>query len=894
MRNILHIYKTDWLNIFKVPIATLLIIGLMVLPSLYAWVNLIGAWDPYSNTAGIPIAVTNEDTGTVLNVRDIHEKINIGDEIVNNLRKNTKLGWTFVSSEEAERGVIQGDYYASLFIPSDFSEKVATIISDQPIKPEIQYTVNEKVNAIAPKITASGASGVVSQVNENIIKAASKAMFTVFNRVGIELEKELPTIRKIEHRILELAEHIPDLNQAANKALELEKKLPEINKKAQKIVALEQHLPEVEAAGDKILLLEDNIPKLKNASNDILAIQRRLPEIEEAANRIVEIDQNFDKVEQELSNALDDARLAENIINEALAALPKIEQITNSSLQYINALNDFLSENEGAFDKIAPVIKQNLYLLQQTADAVSQITGVLQQVNFDPVLAANMISALQSQLTLGLRVIDHTESLITTLNNDLPNHPLTNNIASLHKLAANFTKQKNMLAKIQTDIANGNRPVTALIDDLSSLSNQTSDLLAGVLSRYDTEIVPKVNQALADIRQTAKNSANVLEGAQKRLPDIEKILTDLAKVASFSVEQLTKLQGDLPEIKDRLHQVATTIQAKMGSFIKAVNGAADFVQNDFPKLEPKIHKAADFIRNDLPGAIDDVHRVSTFVQTKLPELEGYMHKVANLIRTDLPEMEDALAKAAREIRRFQQTGNIGQIITLLKNDIQEESDFLAHPVLMKERKMFPIPNYGSAMSPFYTTLALWVGALILASLLRFDVSNQELYKSHEIYFGRLFTFMTIGVFQALIVTMGDMYLLGTYVSDKLLFVLYGVLISLVFMAIIYTFVSVFGNIGKALAIVFLVLQLSGSGGTFPIQVAPTFFRIINPFLPFTYAISLMREAVGGSILDVVMRDITYLVLFLCSAFVLGVLLKKPLSKFTEETARKAKESKIIH
>ncbi|HHW38795.1 MAG TPA: YhgE/Pip domain-containing protein [Bacillales bacterium] len=894
MKNILHIYKTDWLNIFKVPIATLLIIGLMVLPSLYAWVNLMGAWDPYGNTSRVPIAVTNKDEGTVLNVRDIHREINIGDEIVNNLKENTKLGWTFVSREEAEQGVIHGDYYASLLIPKDFSEKVATIMSDQPVKPEIQYTVNEKVNAIAPKITASGASTVVAQVNESIIKTASEAIFAVFNKVGIELEKELPTVRKIEHRILELAQHIPEIDQAANKAFEIEKKMLEMNKKANKIVELEQYLPEVEAAGDKILFLEENIPKLKTVGAEIVTIQQRLPEIETAANRIVEIDQNFYKVEKELNTALTDAKKADEIINEAIMALPKIEQISDTSLKYINALHGFLTENEGAFDQIAPVIKQNLHLLQQTADAVTQFTEVLKLVNFDPKLAADMLTILQGQLTTGVNVIEHIESLLTSLNNYLPNQTLTGNIDSLNKLKTNFINQKKTLAGMQTAIENGERPISTAIENLNERSKQASNILGGILSRYDSEIVAKVNQALDDIRLTARNSADVLEGARNRLPDIGKLLADSAKVASFAVDQLTEVQENLPEIGARLHQATTTIQSKMGDLTKAVNEAADFVQNDFPKLEPKIHQAADFVRNDLQSVEDDIHRVSTFVQTRLPEIEESIHKVGNLIHKDLPGLEDALAKAAREIRHFQQTGDIGEVIELLKNDIQEESDFLAHPVLMKEKKMFPIPNYGSAMSPFYTTLALWVGALILASLLRFDVKNQEQFKSYQVYFGRLFTFMTIGIFQALIVTLGDMYLLGTYVADKLLFVLFGILISLVFMAITYTFVSVFGNIGKALAIVLLVLQLSGSGGTFPIQVAPPFFRLINPFLPFTYAIRLMREAVGGSIWDIVWHNIAFLVLFLCSAFVMGVLLKKPLSKLVEQTALKAKESKIIH
>ncbi|MEC2078518.1 YhgE/Pip domain-containing protein, partial [Metabacillus fastidiosus] len=165
MKKVFHIYQTDWRNIFKVPMALLLIIGLMFLPSLYAWVNIIGGWDPYGNTSKIPIAVTNEDDGALIELRDIKQEINIGNEIVNSLKKNNKLGWEFVSKEEAEHGVSHGDYYASILIPNDFSSKVTTILSDSPEKPEVIYTVNEKINAIAPKITASGATGIVAQVS---------------------------------------------------------------------------------------------------------------------------------------------------------------------------------------------------------------------------------------------------------------------------------------------------------------------------------------------------------------------------------------------------------------------------------------------------------------------------------------------------------------------------------------------------------------------------------------------------------------------------------------------------------------------------------------------------------------------------------------------------------
>lgn len=197
LKNAFTIYRNDWIRIFKAPVAAFLIVALMILPSLYAWFNLKASWDPYSNTSGIKIAVTSEDDGAV--IRD--NSVNIGDEIVASLKENNKLGWEFVSKEKAKQGVRQGDYYASLYIPDDFSAKIATILDDKQVKPEIDYSVNEKLNAIAPKMTSTGASTIVQQVKENFIHTVSESVLSVFNDAGIKLEEELPTIRNIEEKI---------------------------------------------------------------------------------------------------------------------------------------------------------------------------------------------------------------------------------------------------------------------------------------------------------------------------------------------------------------------------------------------------------------------------------------------------------------------------------------------------------------------------------------------------------------------------------------------------------------------------------------------------------------------------------------------------------------------
>lgn len=890
MKKIWNIYVTDLQNLAKVPTGLLLMIALAILPSVYAWINITAMWDPYANTSGIKIAVTSLDKGAT--VRD--KPFNIGDEVVSSLKENRQLGWIFVDEEEALRGVEHGRYYASLLIPADFSSKIAGIVEGNVQKPEIQYTVNEKLNAVAPKITEKGATNVTAQISENFIKTVSEAVLTRMKELGLEFEQQLPTIRKVESRILELENRLPEIAEMGSKVLEIEQKLPAIREKGDKIVELEQKIPEIDKAGATILKIEEQWPKINEVAQEVLVIQQKLPDIQRAADRIVELDQNFYKVEEAMNTAIRDFRKADEIVGAALGALPKLDAIATDGGAFAEQLAGFLKNNEPAFEALAPIVKQNLILLQQTADAVTQITEQLQDANIDPKPLLAALTFMADRLANTVHVLDRQIDLFNRLNSYLPGGPLTNVIDRLNSIKTNFNEQARLMNAIVTAIQKGEQPAKEIVNNLNKLSKEASAALGNIISRYDSEIVPNIAQALKQIQSVATNASDVLQTLKSKLPDIKAILQDARTGIQFAQTELDALQKNMPQIRTRIHETALTIQDKMNDFTNAVNEAAPFIRNDLPKVEQKVHEAADFIRNDLPALEDELRKLSNLYQTRFVEVEDAVHEVAGLVRNNLPEFEDAVHKAADQIRRLEGQNSISELLQFLQNDVQQESDFLANPVLIKEDKKYPIPNYGSAMNPFYTTLSLWVGAMLLVSLMRVDVEGADgVYKSYEVYFGRMLIFLTIGFCQALIVTMGDFFLLGTYVVHKIWFVLFALLISAVFISITYTLVSVFGNIGKGLAIIFLVLQFSSSGGTFPISTASPFFQSLNPFMPFTYAVGLMREAVGGILWEVALKDIVFLLVFIVLCYVVAVVLKKPLSGYTKRVAEKAKQTKLI-
>ncbi|MFS0840915.1 YhgE/Pip domain-containing protein [Paenibacillus sp. 1P03SA] len=714
MRKIGSIYARDIRNIATNWVAAVIILGLVFLPSLYAWFNIEASWDPYGQTGGIAIAVANNDEGAALRGK----QLNLGEEIVASLKKNEKIGWTFVDEKEAMKGVNHGDYYASIVIPADFSAKIATVLTDDPQKADILYFVNEKINAVSPKITSKGATGVIDEVSRNFIKVANGTIFQIFNEVGVELENELPTIEKVKTLVFKLETVFPELNQA-------------------------------------------------------------------------------------VGVALDDVHKSNDIVKKAQDNLPIVTQLAKDGETFTNKLGDFLGKGSEAVEALGPNIKQDLLLLQQTATATQELTGILQDANFDPAVAKAALDRASQRLTVAVEVTDRMIGLFEQLNKYTGGKVMPFVIDRLKSVKDRFQQQLTTVGKIRDAIDKGEKPAQELIDNLNRLSKEAAGFIGDILGRYDSEIQPQILQGIAKAKKTAQNAHTVLSEAVKSIPDLQKILGDAAKGLALGDKELKEIQARLPE-----------------------------------------------------------------VETKIKDL-------------------------ADKIRAFEKEGNLTELIDLLKNNFEKESEFFSEPVQLKENKLFPIPNYGSAMSPFFTTLSLWVGALLLVSLLTVEV-HEPGYKSYQVFFGRYLTFGTLAVMQSLMVTLGDMFILKTYVVDKLWFVLFGMVLSAVFMLIVYTLVSVFGNVGKAMAIVLLVLQLAGSGGTFPIQVTPPFFQAIHPYLPFTYGISMMREAVGGILWDIIMEDLVMMAVYIGITLLIGLALKKVINKSSAKFISRAKESKLIH
>lgn len=776
MKNSWHIYTTDLRKIGTNWVAAIIIGGLILLPSLYAWFNIKASWDPYGQTNQIPVGIVNEDQGS--SVRG--EKVHAGDELVKTLKKNNSFDWKFTSRKKAMDKAEFGDYYAVIVIPKDFSEKLATVIQDKPQKATVEYYVNEKINAIAPKITSKGATVIVDQISSSFISTVNGTIFDIFNKLGIELQENLPDIEKFQNYIFKM-----------------EKKLPDIKKT--------------------------------------------------------------------LDSTYSDAKDADKILAKAQGMVPEAKQGVQQGLNTIDKTTKFLNDAQKRLDDMAPKVKKDLDTVQKVSADVSKFVNDIQSLDINWDKGEQLSNDIQNKITDGIKKIDRIENALQELQ-----------------------KQNN---------ADQSPGVSQVKDNVQDRLDRLAEELEG---KYPGS-TDAINQTMADLQKEMEKLNNGKDSAGNRQKKIENVLGQL-EVLKQALQEVQQNSGELKGfVKDKKQQVDEDLTKIKDVADNTNNRIGDFVNEYNNKIEPTIRKEVASAKNTLTKA----RGMLVEVQQTIPEVErllgsskknlGDGEEVLKYTLNQYPYVHSKVSELADKIRDIQKETNIHDIIQLLENDPKAEKSFFEQPVKLNENKLFPIANYGTGMTPFYTVLAIWVGALLLISLLATDVHNAETsYKTHEIYFGRLFTFITIGLLQTLVVILGDMFIVDVEVKEAGWFILFGVIISLIFITLVYTLVSLFGDVGKAIAIIFLVLQIAGAGGTYPVALLPHFFQVISPFLPFTHAIGLMREAVGGIVWARVYHDLLFLIGTGVIFLLLGCFLKAPLNKQTNKMAKKSRESGVFH
>ena len=472
--------------------------------------------------------------------------------------------------------------------------------------------------------------------------------------------------------------------------------------------------------------------------------------------------------------------------------------------------------------------------------------------------------------------------------------------------------------------------VSKAVDRGSSSVKDVEDAIEGAFDMADGEVdklvgaLQKANEIAVDRRDKLREFLDVLNDLNGQLVDLKQELD----VGSVDIEVVYTLDNDISDLISRTSNAISYMDDLIATVEKSIDDIqtsktdAQSAREEIDAMVTKARAAVDAARgsyqNNFSVSLDDVAGVIDDAASRADEISGSLagkvEKVRSLIgdaSTGLQNLENTLSDAAtkltdaadklenvrEKLSQAMSSGDVQLIRTIMGSDASSLVSFISAPVELDREPIFPVQNNGSAMTPYYTTMALWVGGTLMGVLMYVGLSKRALAETgarpRHAYFGRLAFFLAIGACQSTLLILGDLYFLGVQCVNPPLFFLTCWLASTVFINIIYSLATSFGDVGKAIAVFIMVLQVAGSGGTFPVEMLPKLFQLAYPFLPFVPSENAMRAAMFGVNGNDWLMEMGLLAAFIVPALLLGLLLSKPFVPVNEWIEEKMEQTKLM-
>ena len=566
--------------------------------------------------------------------------------------------------------------------------------------------------------------------------------------------------------------------------------------------------------------------------------------------------------------------------------------------------------------------------LQQSIDA--QFVDVVIRTVFEQ---TNNVSG---EIETNNKIKEFTEKL-TAVNNNLITYETTieSLISANKELTTSAGKAQDEIDSLKGQVDTGIDDVTGVQNGISTTRTSLSDFNAKV-----KESVAQIESSLDKVVSELENTT-VTDDVRKMADDMIQTMKDVNTLKKEALKLEAAIKGiKLPsdydkETQDALNAIGSVI-GNADDIREVINGlgitdAADKVTS---RIEAEFAKKTDSVEDAVRTCKDYASNMrNMFTNSLMPQIDGILANTEQILATvntllesinttlentgtifdgmvstigstnqSLEQMQVIIQGVSEKLKSVTELFNgttederVQALRKLMSGDPDTYGEFFSEPVKIDTVEVYPIANYGSAMTPFYTVLALWVGALLLTALVKVKAEPKNLQgvKLHQLYFGRYLLFFVLGQIQALVVVLGDIYLLHCQILDKGLFWFTASLTSFVFTLLVYSLTLSFGDIGKAVAVVIMVIQIAGSGGTFPIELLPSVYRNIYIFFPFPYAINAMRETIGGMYGNMYVKSLLQLMIFAVAALVLGLVIRKPFIKWNHFVEKRMEDTKMM-
>ncbi|PFK62429.1 phage infection protein [Bacillus thuringiensis] len=889
-----QLLRKEFTEIIKSKKILIPIIAVLFVPILYAGMFLWAFWDPYKQLDDLPVAVVNLDKGAVFDGKPIE----VGKGLVDNLKDNKSFKWEFVSEKEAKKGMEGRKYYMLVRIPDDFSSNATTLLKDNPKPLNLEYIPNESLNFLSSQIGGTAIEKIKTEVSSTLTKTYAEKIFDSIKDVSKGLADGAEGANKLHDGSSELhdgSSKVTDglhtlqgksgeiqtgvgklfdgsgkvttgLNTLNSKTGEMQIGIGKLVDGSGKVTnglnTLNSKTSEMQAGIGKLV---DGSGKVTDGLNTLNSktgeMQKGIGELHDGSEKVTGGLNKLVSKSGELKTGTTDLSNGMGKLVEGQSQLEKGSREIQKGLQ---DLNSKVKSSAAGLEEIQSKGPSILNTVNEKIDGaganVNQLNELTQSTAGDAKNAAQEVANLQKQIeSLPKEYQEQLQPFITSA---------VKSTATVQQKAAGVAGGTNKLNEEVKQLKSEINQKTG--DGQSKLPNaaELQSLTAGIeqLSSAQKGFVEKF-QGFGAKLNTAKEGANKFKNESGQLIDAINQLADGSGQVTTGLDTLSaganQMAGGVNQLADGSSQVTGglgQLSAGANQMAGGVNQLADGsnqVTGGLGTLSVGANQMAGGVNQLADGSGQVTTGLDTLSNGSTQLIDG-VNKLADgsgKVTDGLVKVNDGSGELAEKLGEgAEKTGEV--------KGTDKTYDMFASPVKVKTEKIAEVPNYGTGFTPYFLSLGLFVGALLLSIVypLRDTVGVPK--SGFSWFISKFGVLLSVGIIQAIVADVILLFGLGVEVQSIPYFILFSIITSLAFIALIQCLVTAFGDAGRFIAIITLIMQLTTSAGTFPLELIPKFLQPFNAWLPMTYSVSGLKAVVSSGDFNFMWQNIGMLMIFI--------------------------------
>ncbi len=835
-----QLLRKEFTQIIKSKKILIPIIAVLFVPILYAGMFLWAFWDPYKQLDDLPVAVVNLDKGAVFDGKPIE----VGKGLVDNLKDNTSFKWEFVSEKEAKKGMEGRKYYMLVRIPDDFSSNATTLLKDEPKPLNLEYIPNESLNFLSSQIGGTAIEKIKGEVASTLTKTYAEKMFDSIQDVSKGLADGAEGASKLHDGSNELHDGSSKVTDGLHT---LQGKSGEMKDGVQKLADGSNKLQDGSGkvtAGLNTLNSKSGIGKLQDGSGKVTdGLNTLNSKTGEMQKGISELHDGSEKVTNGLSILVSKTGELKTGTTELSNGMEKLvggqSQLEKGSQEIqkgLQELNNKVQNSVAGLGEMQLKVPSILNTVNEKIDGaganVNQLNELTQSTAGDAKNAAQDVANLQKQIESLPK--EYQEQLQPFITNAVKSTATVQQKAA--GVAGGTNKLNEEVKQLKGEISEKTSGMQSKMPNPEDVGNLTSGIKK--LTNAQNEFVSKFH-GLGEGLGNAKVGADRLKNGSGQLIDgVNQLFDGSGKVT----EGLGTLSVGANQMAGGINQLAD------GS--SQVTGGLGTLSVGITKLADGSNQVTTGI-GTLNGGLNKMSTGSTQLIDGVNKLSDGSGKVTD----GLVKVNDGSGELAEKLGEgAEKTGEV--------KGTDKTYDMFASPVKVKTEKMAEVPNYGTGFTPYFLSLGLFVGALLLSIVypLRDTVGVPK--SGFSWFISKFGVLLSVGIIQAVVADVILLFGLGVEVQSIPYFILFSIVTSLAFIALIQCLVTAFGDAGRFIAIITLIIQLTTSAGTFPLELIPKFLQPFNAWLPMTYSVSGLKAVVSSGDFDFMWQNVGVLMIFI--------------------------------